>query len=60
MDKKMVPLQAQEAAGGRRSNPDLAPPLLLFPGVLARLLVREAQPCVKGLRALQEAPTQHL
>lgn len=55
---KVFPLQAQEAAGGRQ--PDLAPPLLLFPSTLARLLVREAQPLVKGLRALQEAPTQHM
>lgn len=55
---KMFPLQAQEAAGGWQ--PDLAPPLLLFPITLARLLVREAQPPVKGLRALQEAPTQHM
>lgn len=50
------------AGSGRWSalQPDLSPPLLLFPSSLACLLMREAQPLVKGLRALQEAPTQHM
>lgn len=51
----MLPLQAQEAW-----QPDLDPLLLLLPSMLAGLLVREAQPLVKRLRALQEAPTQHM
>jgi len=53
MDKDVPP-------PGARSGEWSAPPLLLFPSTMARLLVREAQPPVKGLCALQEAPSQHM
>ena len=59
MDRDVSPLGAG-SGGWSAWKPDLAPPWLLFPRMLAGLLVREAQPPVKGLCALQETPTQHL
>lgn len=57
---RCFPSPGAGSGGWSALQPDLASPLLLLPSLLARLLMREAQPLVKRLRALQEVPTQHI
>lgn len=58
--QRCFPPPGAGSGGWSTRQPDLAPPQLLFPGSWTGFLVREAQPPVKGLRALQEAAPQHM